>query len=130
MTQEDKELLLQDLCARLPYYTMVLMGDGAIKPLINVNVDTYICNGLKGLPKPYLRPLSSMTEDEEREYNGALTPLGDFMFEQEELFRPIQLYKKIPFGLYEFFNSHHFDYRGLIPKGLAIEVTKENNPYK
>lgn len=81
MTQEDKELLLQDLCARLPYYTMVLMGDGAIEPLINVNVDTYICNGLKGLPKPYLRPLSSMTEDEEREYNGALTPLGDFMFE-------------------------------------------------
>ena len=50
--------------------------------------------------------------------------------EQKELFKPIQLYKNIPFGLYEFFNSHHFDYRGLIPKGLAIEVTKENNPYK
>ena len=109
MTQEEKkQLFLKDLCARLPYYTMVLMGDGAIEPLVNVNVDTYICNGLKGLPKPYLRPMSSMTVEEKEE-----------------------LYQKTGFRIddcilglstFDWLNSHHFDYRGLIEKGLALEA--------
>ena len=120
ITQQEKQLLLQDLCARLPYYTMVLMGDGAIEPLINVNIDTYICNGLKGLPKPYLRPMSSMTE-EEKKYC-------------KEYFRSIegQLIgmQGRTIWLIDWLNKNHFDYRDLISMGLAIEVTKENNPYK
>ena len=148
MTQKEKELLLKDLCARLPYgaicsiYRIDDLGVGWRDEKLSgyfYNGTSYefyfgetpisIDNDISKI-KPYLRSISSMTEEEEIEYNRVLTPLRGFMFEQEELFNPIQLYKNIPFELYEFFNSHHFDYRGLIPKGLAIEVTEENNPYK
>lgn len=65
--------------------------------------------------RPYLRPMSSMTEEEVKEYKHLVAFSGS------------------PDGAANFIdwlNAHHFDYRGLIPKGLAIEVTKENNPYK
>lgn len=142
MTKEDKELLFKDLCARLPYNVKVSIPElqqDQIFTLIGITQSYIIVekdnDARFNVPLnidfiPYLRPMSSMTNEEEREYNGTLPLLSDFMFEQEELFRPIQLYKNIPFELYEFFNSNYFDYRGLIPKGLAIEVTKENNPYK
>ena len=110
MTNEELQLLLIDLCARLPHHTMVLMGDGAIESLINVNVYTYICNGLKGLPKPYLRSMSSMTEEEESEYLN-LDPLTNGWY-----------------VVADWLNAHHFDYRGLIEKGLAIEAPE--NMYK
>ena len=61
--------------------------------------------------KPYLRPMSSMTEEEKKESG--------------------ELYKKNT-GMWDdldWLNAHHFDYRGLIDKGLAIAVTEENNPY-
>ena len=74
---------------------------------------------------PYLRPLSDITFDKEKEYNEALSLISDFMFEQEEKFKPIQLYTEVPDGIYTFFNSHHFDYRGLIPIGLALKATKD-----
>lgn len=128
MTQEDKELLLKDLCARLPYEVICQMED---KLIINVspfydytlserhidlfrnNKDFYI--------KPYLRPMSSMTEKEKNEFEEILegydegnSPFDGFSFGSDT----------------DWLNAHHFDYRGLIEKGLAIEVTKENNPYK
>lgn len=104
--QEEKQLLLKDLCARLPYYTMVLMGDGAIEPLVNVNVDTYICNGLKGLPKPYLRPMSSMTEEEKIGYQAYFNYDG----------------VEYPEEYIDWLLEHHFDFRGLIKKDLALEA--------
>ena len=126
MTQEDKQLLLKDLCARLPYYTMVLMGDGAIEPLISVNVDTGICNGLKGLPKPYLRPMSSMTEDEKDE-------LKQEHIKDEKLYAECLTKsangddsmrgKVIPHFAADWCNKNHFDYRGLIPMGPALEAS-------
>ncbi len=169
MIQEYKQLVLKDLCARLPYNVKVAIDFKSYLELLpdddddseypykknlntilrcsNKSIDdisqephivySYIGserfsmlrgydNREYGVPveliKPYLRSLLSMTAKEEREYNGTLPPLGNFMFEQEELFKPIQLYKNIPFELYEFFNSHYFDYRGLIEKGLAIEA--------
>lgn len=80
--------------------------------------------------------MSSMTEEEKSEFincagyeveesvNGRHYEyyLKDFVGTQEE---PIANVDDI-----DWLNSHHFDYRGLIEKGLAIEVTKENNPYK
>ena len=66
--------------------------------------------------KPYLRPMSSMTEEEKEEYKKLQHCLNDTML-------TISL-------LNNWLNEHHFDYRGLIKKGLAIEVTKENNTYK
>ena len=128
MTKEERQLLIKDLCARFPYGVMCRLSAkdseayidrelkfGGLEHFINGSLDV----------KPYLRPMSSMTEKEEKEYNRALKPLSDFIFEQDELFRPIQLYKNIPFELYEFFNSHYLDFRGFIPMGLALEATED-----
>ena len=128
MTQEDKQLLLKDLCARLPYGVKFLRESwnyeldqelSVIEILEDIDKDGYI-NNTKVYTvediKPYLRPKSSMTEEEKEEY----FKLGD-----------------IYYGIYfdsinsiDWLNAHHFDYRRLIPKGLAIEVTEENNHYK
>jgi hypothetical protein len=125
MTQEDKELLLKDLCARLPY-----------KPKIKfsiIGVEGYeVCKLLPELItlmffnedadiKPYLRPMSSMTEEEKQEYHAIIMRSQDCSFENGESATTM---------VNDWLLSKHFDTRGLIPKGLAIEVTEENNPYK
>lgn len=129
MTQEDKNLLLKDLCARLPYncrvfYEYVDDLDGKTYGY-SLTLNTWCINEFvanKAAIKPYLRPMSSMTEEEWADYqkikmidwvNGDIN--GTF----------------INTGLIvDWLNKNHFDYRGLIPKDLAIEVTEENNPYK
>lgn len=107
MTQEEKQLLLSDLCARLPHYTMVLMGDGGVELLVSVNVDTGICNGLKGLPKPYLRLMSSMTD--------------------KEIDKMWEIYESGPaaessVAVTEYLYGKHLDCHYLIEKGLALEA--------
>ena len=138
MTQEEKELLLKDLSARLPYgvkieLTWWVMGEGTcinttlepdhIEQLLNDEYrDTEI--------KPYLRPLSSMTEEE---FDDMFNKLYSA---QEEFFRNCSNTDTIGKIIandsvrYDYLNKKMFDYRGLIPKGLAIEVTDENNPYE
>jgi len=141
MTQEDKELLLKDLCARLPYGVMLnidyydLQGDGKLK-----NRDVILSYGNIGHcfghtnwvnAKPYLRPISSMTKEEEDEWCGLnVDPLLEAVGERHTRVEDLMLRAKSQYMPTEWFNAHHFDYRGLIPLGLAIEVTKENNPYK
>lgn len=74
--------------------------------------------------KPYLRPLSSMTEEEEKEFHEQMykaKPYSDG--------KSYNVYEVIGLDII-YLNSHHFDYLGLIPKGLAIAITEENNPYK
>lgn len=103
MSKEEKELLLQDLCARLPY---------------GVIVDVNFYNKTKGLScdllkdfiideksvRPYLRPMSSMTEEEVIEYNIAVD-------------------KDVsPERIVDWYYAHHLDFRGLIKKGLALEA--------
>lgn len=120
MTQEEKSLLLKDISARLPYKVIVHFHD--------INVDDYdrqlIGEDLDFIEldrrncKPYLRSMSSMTEEEKRELfeiscEGNIEYLYGFYFRCQD-----------------WLNANHFDYRGLIEKGLAIEVTKENNPYE
>lgn len=122
MEQKDKELLLKDLCARLPYGVKVQMADGAIEELLNVNVSTFICNGLRGLPKPYLFPLSSMTEEQKAYIH--TNPDGVY----------IQIFDNVVISAstngfdngFDWLNAHHFDYRGLIPMGLANDATGLN----
>ena len=117
MTQEEKQLLLKDLCARLPYGVMVKECDG-VKENNNklldidmfdecINYD-YIIEDIK----PYLRPMSSMTEEECKE-------LGDVMFNfiNSETY---YTHKQI-----DWLNAHHFDYRGLIEKGLVLEAPED-----
>lgn len=142
MTQENKELLLKDLCARLPYGVKFLRESwnyewdqelSVVEVLEDVDNEGYI-NHTRVYKvwdiKPYLRPMSSMTEEE---YDDMFHQLYSA---QEEFFRNCSnadtIGKIIANDMvrYDWLNKKMFDYRGLIPKGLAIAVTEENNPYK
>ena len=115
MTQEDKSLLFKDLCGRLPYGVMIQYHtDYDWKPVEMYEISCDAFNGTYSLElcKPYLRPMSSMTEEEE------------FILDETRCWTQLTLES------YDWLLEHHFDYRGLIEKGLAIEVTKENNPYE
>ena len=121
MTQEDKELLLKDLCARLPYGvkfpTKVYFSPtedfvDRIYTIRSINSDG-TCkadedSGKTDFPivwsvRPYLFPMSSITD---RQY--------DIMYGLTENDR------------HDWLNKNHFDYRGLILKGLALDATGKN----
>lgn len=143
MTQEDKELLLVDLRARLPYEVMLKIGDHSDYKFIGIVItDEYpmkvvvVENGIPykievplDIIKPYLRPMSSMTEEEREE-------LRQEQIKDEQLFtdciknHPERRGLIIPHFAADWCDKNMFDYRELIPRGLAIEVTEENNPYK
>ena len=146
MTQEDKELLLTDLCARLPYGVIVDYKehehdirhwkiDSLHTPTYSesgilidtdyegwINFTEYKGCGMStgsrplrlGKMLPYLRPMSSMTEEEEAEYS-CISAHKDNIPTVNYL--PISDYMTV-----DWLNAHHFDYRGLIPKGLALEA--------
>ena len=122
----DKELLLKDLCARLPYDTvcqvefksdgryesknMILSGIFKDEAYFTIENGSVYSNDYK----PYLFPLSSMTEEQSKVYH----ELINGMFGTSAL---------INFEvLTDFFNSNHLDYRGLIKRGLAIDATGLN----
>ena len=144
MTQEEKLLLTKDLCARLPYgvkcyvpvenCTMELTGkrlnyfcfhkdvwgidySHEFEVVLDPLNDTH--NGY--VIKPYLRPMSSMTE-EERIESLEFAWIDDYG-------RLASYNENIPKYI-DWLNKKMFDYRGLIPMNLAIEVTEDNNPYK
>lgn len=113
MTQEQKDLLLKDLCARLPYNPLVDVAylNGARCKFAFVNtplIRDFICEDLVYV-KPYLRPMSSMTEEEKQEY------LTECDKDDEDSITTPRYH-----GI-EWLNKNGFDYRGLIPMGLAIE---------
>ena len=124
MTQEDKELLLKDLCARLPYKPIVHIDNCGIWDLRGVDHDdsaelrdrVIVWHGenypssKNSFPiincKPYLFPLSSMTDEQKIDIDliacSSSTVLSDVV---------------------DFYIKNHFDYRGLIEKGLALDAT-------
>ena len=121
MPQEYKELLLTDLCARLPYGVKFLRESwnyewdqelSVIEVLEDIDKHGYI-NRTKVYNvediKPYLFPLSSMTEEQEKEWLYTLS--SDY---------------HITYDTVDWLNKNHFDYRGLIPMGLAIDATGLN----
>ena len=121
MLQEHKELLLKDLCARLPYGIKFLRESwnyewdqelSVIEVLKDIDKDGYINNtkvyNVEDI-KPYLFPLSSMTEEQEKEWLYTLS--SDY---------------HITYDTVDWLNKNHFDYRGLIPMGLAIDATNLN----
>lgn len=141
MTPKDKELLLKDLCARIPYHIRVKVWlkdgtteEGALDLEHNygdVLRDAFYYNKIVKI-KPYLFPMSSMTE----------AYWGDFyckFVENEIIYND---FKKYYFDsgswdkvlttisdcgdVIDWFNKYHFDYRGLIEKGLAIDATGLN----
>ena len=127
MTQEYKELLIKDICGRLPYGIKAsYYGAEEEREIWDeiecVTLDGYVDIGQYSLPieniKPYLLPMSSMTEEEWEDYrkirmidwvngdiNGTFINIGSIV---------------------DWLNVHHFDYRGLIEKGLAINATELN----
>ena len=112
MEQKDKELLLKDLCARLPYGVIVNYNGIDDYTLSIKLLSTHYVEKMK----PYLRPMSSMTEEEKKEYDHRLECMFyDTMYDDA-------------FAI-DWLNTNHFDYRGLIEKGLAIS-TDDFNPYK
>jgi hypothetical protein len=123
-----KELLLKDLCARLPFncrvfYEYVDDLDGRTYGY-SLTLNTWCINELeanKAVIKPYLRPMSSMTEEEYKEYSKLWDLQDEFSTDADIRFKT---------DVIDWLNAHHFDYRGLIERGLAIAVTEENNPYK
>lgn len=142
MTQEEKQLLLKDLCARLPYGVKVLHGDGVtISELRNIchvgwcykinSPDNNMYNGYlpEGI-KPYLRPMSSMTEEERKELKTITCPNGTGYFNEQYLVCPINHFgEQISFdfmaSIIDYLNAHRFDYRNLIDNGLALEATED-----
>ena len=97
----------------LPYRTAIRddYGDITFLDYNDVHIQNYFERIVEGVVRPYLRPTSSMTEEEKEEY---------------QKLRWTKLEHYTVFWLLE----NHFDFIGLIPKGLAIEVTEENNPYE
>ena len=130
MTQKDKELLFKDLCARLPYGVKVQHQHqdylDEIQTIEHIarkygEIETESVLGFVDDFKPYLRPMSSMTEEEYNEYRN---------IDNRSYTCPID-YAHIPAQeRINWLNKKMFDYHGLIEKGLAIKVTEENNPYK
>lgn len=135
MKKEDKELLLRDLCARLPYGVQCENVNHAygknIFKVTDIRDNGYICGTINNKHgwavfdplelKPYLFPLSSMTEEQKEEmvnkgiaYYQVFDGIGRRFFFKEG------------YELYDWFNKNHFDYRNLIGKNLAIDCTNLN----
>lgn len=123
MTKEDKELLLKDLCARLPYGVCVHVKGEYRNPhkVDGIDVEDGVISYFEHLHLheelitvcyPYLRPMSSMTEEEETEYH--------VLCYDEWCAGGWDYHDTI--SSIDWLNAHHFDYRGLIEKGLAIEA--------
>ena len=119
MTQEEKELLLRDLSARLPYEVEVYYSETVpISTLRTINSEKGTCIAYDHSQwyrhdkfhieeiKPYLRSMSSMTEEEKEEFINFNNKPGCY------------------FKTVDWLNAHYFDYRGLIEKGLALEAPK------
>ena len=129
MNQEDRELLLKDLCARLPYGVFCNMGLEYPLPLQRIFVDR-----LDGIlldfyedgedyqvylseVKPYLRPMSDMTPEEHQDWIKYSKADYDCEFKPEPTLSLGDCHLSV-----DWLNANHFDYRGLILRGLALEA--------
>lgn len=125
MTQE-KDLLLKDLCMRIPYGVKVQVFNHSVETvetLYQIDLDGYIStiegDELKYSYKPYLFPVSSMTEEQKKEFDQLIE------LELKAINDEIDPIQATAFEV-NFYNKHHFDWRGLIPMGLAIDATGLN----
>lgn len=125
MTQENKELLFLDLSARLTYGVKIQVND-KIESIQGINVldnvveyDCCLSSDIEEI-KPYLFPMSSMTEEQKNEFNTKCLELQLKVIDDEIM------YEKATEFEVDFYNKHHLDWRGLIPMGLAIDATDKN----
>lgn len=123
MGQEDKDLLLKDICCRLPYEVKIEVtyskdSGSSLRARLcfeGINIlDTnilWLFQQSEVYIKPYLFPLSSMTEEQRKEYYTMVK---------------YNITSNDNAKLIDWFNKNNLDYRGLIPKGLAIDATNLN----
>ena len=122
MTQEEKDLLLKDIFGRIPYGVKCSYLDIEFNNTTYGNLETFEYDDDKDVifvidgigiysehVKPYLFPISSMTEEQEKEWRYTLSSDGNITYETVD-----------------WLNKNHFDYRGLIPMGLANDATELN----
>lgn len=136
MTKEEKELLLRDLCSRLAYRTFVQTyrcNTGSFELLMPRLLEAFIKD--EGLEiKPYLRPISSMMQGEWEEMTALIYPYGRVnLNNKNELLLWLSIEgNDMPImfmdNVFSWLDKNMFDYRGLIPMGLALEAPK--NMYK
>ena len=113
MTNKNKELLIKDLCCRLPYGVILLCADSVREELRYITKDRLVNNNYDICEvKPILFPMTSMTEEQKEEFDRLYTYDALMVEPQWELI--------------DFCNKHHLDYRSLIPSGLAIDATNLN----
>ena len=130
MTQEEKDLLFKELSSRLAYRVKFPIywwnedtqtDEEIVATLYSINTDGY-CeifdhDGTVYIDniKPYLRPMNSMTEEEQKEYHKTFRVEAD-----THGFTYIESFES-----FDWLTAHHFDYRGLIEKGIALEAPKD-----
>ena len=129
MSQTDKKLLLKDLCARLPYGVKVKLGDNPNIFDLQYRIKFAVMYGdsdkLEDILditniKPYLFPISSMTKEQKEEFNTKSLELQLKVIDEEIMYEEATEFEV------DFYNKHHLDWRGLIPKGLANDATGLN----
>jgi len=140
MTKEQKkDLLLKDLCGRLPYGVKFLRESwnyewdqelSVIEVLEDIDKDGYINNtkvyNVEDI-KPYLFPITSMTEEQKQELNKLLDKECDIIEDVVNNPAPSNIgFPVVTHYMVDWCNKNHFDYRGLIPMGLAIDATGLN----
>ena len=137
MNKEEKDLLLKDLCARLKYgvkasvysyWNEEYVDDYIVG--VDIEEDDFLCSTIPGvrceiiLTKPYLFPMSSMTEEQKKEYTHIVNYISSDdtkNWKEGEFIYVDQLDQ-----LMHFYHKNHFDYKGLIDKGLALDATGLN----
>ena len=142
MTQEDKDLLLKDIFGRIPYGVKCSYLDIEFNNITYGNLESFEYDNDKDVifvidgigiysehVKPYLFPLSSMTEEQKQFFNNlpiGIDKYGDISTKDDlsgnSLYTDLELYLEV----IDWLNANHFDYRGLIKKGLAIDATGLN----
>ena len=164
LTKEEKALLLRDIAPRILFeprckFNLQYAGNGeedgiydgvidSVEPYgtCEVTYDPHLrdwCPRIDDV-RPYLRPMTSMTEEEVEEIRKRLNSRGNIervitkqnfqKFNDLIWFCNMKEYECVGDSMMgdviDYLNEKMFDWRGLIPKDLAIEVTEENNPYK
>ena len=135
MTQEDKDLLLKDLCARLPYGVKISIPElwtsekkiEVLNEIFKGDDGEFRCNDSGMLikhVKPYLFPISTMTDEQKKKYNFLKHEVFVCHYEYGDVVEEIELFESPE--SFEYLIENHFDYYGLIPMGLANDATGLN----
>jgi hypothetical protein len=148
MNKEDKSLLVKDLCARMPYAVIVEFQNGFRGVLHNIEVihlynddneTDYVDDYLASIDffgdndkfsiedfKPCLIPFESMTEEQKQYISDRWGINENFNFEIDPNWGEYFVDLRDAIDYINWLNENHFDYRGLIPKGLAVDATDKN----